>query len=163
MPHKVRPPAILRTAHMHPKFSQVMLSVVWTRYTLMTAEILNDIDASTSLDQNAEIHQKVDEYCAGLQVMIDEWRLESIMKEDESEPLRYLIADHVMTMYSFMIGVRRLVRQPGSQTPVDNTTLGAARKVAQYSIDFTIDSTPVRKAQSVCIQYVQLQFFLDKL
>jgi hypothetical protein len=152
MPHKVRPPSILREAHMHPKHSEVMLSVVWIRYTSMTAEILNEIDAATSLDQNEDIQRKVDDYCKGLQLMMDEWKLETIMKEDESEPLRYLIADHVMNIYSFMIGIKRLLRLPGSQKPVDNVTLGAARKVAQYSIDFTIDSTPERKAQSVCIQ-----------
>jgi hypothetical protein len=124
----------------------------------MTAELVNEID-TFSPDQNVELHGKVDDYCMRLQVMMDEWKLESVMKEDKSEDIRILVADHVMTIYSFMIGIRRLVRQQGSEDPVDNFTLGAARKVVQYSIDFTIDPDPDRRTNLGCIQYVEVRKF----
>jgi hypothetical protein len=129
-----------------------MMLVVWVRYTLITAEIINDIDACTSQSQDGEIHRKVDDYCRHLEDMVTEFKLESIMKDDPSEALRYLVADHVMTIYSFIIGIRRLIRRPDSQNQVDTVTLGAARKVVQFTIDFSVDSGPTKQAQSVCIQ-----------
>jgi hypothetical protein len=129
-----------------------MLLVVWVRYTLMTAVIINDIDAHTPEKPDGDIHRKVDDYCTQLLTMVEEFKLESVMKDDPSETLRYLVADHVMTIYSFIIGIRRLVRKPGNQDQVDIVTVGAARKVVQFTIEFTIDSAPAKKAQSVCIQ-----------
>jgi hypothetical protein len=129
-----------------------MLLVVWVRYTLMTAVIINDIDAHTPEKPDGDIHRKVDDYCTQLLTMVEEFKLESVMKDDPSETLRYLVADHVMTIYSFIIGIRRLVRKPGNQDHVDIVTVGAARKVVQFTIEFTIDSAPAKKAQSVCIQ-----------
>jgi hypothetical protein len=133
-----------------------MVLVVWVRYTFMTAVIINDIDACTPENRSGEIYRKVDDYCMRLKEMVEEFKLESIMKDDPSETLRYLVADHVMTIYSFIIGVRRLVQQPGSQNQVDAITIDAARKVVQFTIDFSIDSGPTKQAQSVCIQYVRL-------
>jgi hypothetical protein len=129
-----------------------MILVVWVRYTLLTAEIINDIDACTPQNQKGEIHRKVDDYCKSLEELVEEYKLESIMKNDPSEALRYLVADHVMTIYSFIIGIRRLVQQPGSHSQVDSVTLDAARKVVQFTIDFSIESGPTKQAQSVCIQ-----------
>jgi hypothetical protein len=129
-----------------------MLLVVWVRYTLMTAVIINDIDAHTPEKPDRDIQRKIDDYCTQLLTMVEEFSLESIMKDDSSETLRYLVADHVMTIYSFIIGIRRLVRKPGNQDQVDIVTVGAARKVVQFTIEFTIDSAPAKKAQSVCIQ-----------
>jgi transcription antitermination factor NusA-like protein len=129
-----------------------MLLVVWVRYTLMTAVIINDIDAHTPEKPDRDIQRKIDDYCTQLLTMVEEFSLESIMKDDSSETLRYLVADHVMTIYSFIIGIRRLVRQPDSHDKVDMVTVSAARKVVQFTIEFSIDSAPAKQAQSVCIQ-----------
>jgi hypothetical protein len=136
------------TSHQHI----VMMLVVWVRYTFMTAEIINEIDASTPEKPDKDIHRKVDEYCTNLVAMVEEFKLESTMKDDASETLRYLVADHVMTIYSFIIGIRRLLRKPGSQNQVDSVAVAAARKVVQFTIDFAIDSAPAKEAQSLCIQ-----------
>jgi len=124
--------------------------VVWIRYTLLTAEILNEIDDCKNLDEDDEIRRKVDTYCDQMRCLNDEWNLETTMKEDESQDQRFLFADHVMTIYAIIIGVRRLVRRPGS--PVDAATLEAARKVVRITLDFSVDSAPPGEAQSVCIQ-----------
>lgn len=143
----------MRSDHMHPNMIQTMLSVVWTRYTHMTAVIMNEIDATPSPEQNAELHKKVDEYCMGLQELMHEWKMEDLMAENVEDGLRFLVADHVMTIYSFMIGIKRLVRHSGHDVPVDNITTGAARKVVQFTIDFTMDWGTAKHARSVCIQY----------
>ena len=124
--------------------------MVWIRYTLLTAEILNEIDDCKNLDEDDEIRRKVDTYCDQMRGLNDEWNLETTMKEDESQDQRFLFADHVMTIYAIIIGVRRLVRRPGS--PVDAATLEAARKVVRITLDFSVDSAPPGEAQSVCIQ-----------
>jgi hypothetical protein len=124
--------------------------VVWVRYTLLTAEIINEIDECTALDQDEGIHQKVDEYCTRMEGLIEEWNLEKTMKEDKSQDQRFLIADHVMAIYAIIIGVRRLVRR--SANPVDTISLHAARKVAQITLDFPVDTAAPGEAQSVCLQ-----------
>lgn len=141
---------------MHPSVSQVMLAVVWLRYTVLTAEILNEIDDPANPPQQHNLTRKLDDYCNSLQELMEEWKLESIMQTDPSEALRYLIADHVMTIYSFIIGVRRLVKRSADSPRVDMVTLGAARKVVRYAIEFTIEDMPTKKAQSVCLQYVSV-------
>jgi hypothetical protein len=128
--------------------------VVWIRYTLLTAQILNEIDECKDLARDESIQGKVDEFCTRMQGLMEEWKLETTMNEDKSDDQRYLFADHVMTIYAVIIGVRRLVRRPGS--PVDAITLGAARKVAQVTIDFAVGNAPTGEAQSVCIQWVAL-------
>lgn len=130
-----------------------MLAVVWLRYTVMTAEILNAIDDAATHPEQHNITRQLDDYSSGLQELMEEWKLESIMQTDPSEALRYLIADHVMTIYSFIIGVRRLVKRSADSPRVDVVALGAARKVVRYAIDFTIEDIPTKKAQSVCLQY----------
>jgi hypothetical protein len=147
---------------MHPNVTQVMLLVAWTRYTLMTAEIMNEIDATPSPDQNVELHKKVDDYCMRLQELMQEWKLEQLMGENVDVALRYLVADHVMTIYSFMIGIRRLIRKPGNDAPVDSITIGAARKVVQFTIDFTVDWGTARNARSLCIQYTYILLYPAK-
>lgn len=95
MPNKVRPPAILRSDNMHPSVSQVTVIVVWTRYTIMTAEILNAIDDCQTSERDEVIQGTVDTFCLGLESLMKEWNLESIMRDDsQTETLRYLVADH---------------------------------------------------------------------
>ncbi|OAK98916.1 hypothetical protein IQ06DRAFT_25091 [Phaeosphaeriaceae sp. SRC1lsM3a] len=156
---RVRPPSIVRPNFMHPSVSQVMLAVVWLRYTVLTAEILNEIDDPANPPQQHNLTRKLDDYCNSLQELMEEWKLESIMQTDPSEALRYLIADHVMTIYSFIIGVRRLVKRSADSPRVDMVTLGAARKVVRYAIEFTIEDMPTKKAQSVCLHFISFYPF----
>jgi hypothetical protein len=140
---------------MNPSITQVMVSVVWIRYTIMTAEMLNEIDHCTPHDQNGKIQQKVDEFCTQLEELIAEWNMESTMSDgSKTDALRYMIADHVMSIYATIIGIRRLVRPKENPNLVDAITLRAARKVAQYTLDFSIVSPPLEVAQSICMQYV---------
>jgi hypothetical protein len=155
VPHKVRPPSLLRSNNMHPSMSQITLSVVWIRYTLLTAEMINQIDSCTNVEQDGVIQQKVDSFCTQLEDLLAEWKLESSLTDHTTtDVLRYLIADHVMAIYAIIIGIRRLVRPAGNQHFIDATTLRAARKVAQYTHDFTIAPVPQNLGQSVCIQYI---------
>jgi hypothetical protein len=140
---------------MHPSVSQVMVSVVWIRYTLLTAEMLNEIDNCLVSDRDGIIQQKVDSFCMQLESLMAEWKMESSMAEcTTTDTLRYLMADHIMAIYAIIIGIRRLVRPAGDRGLIDGTTLRAARKVAQYVHDFSIDPEPQKLGQPMCIQYV---------
>lgn len=131
---------------MHPSAVQVMATVVWVRYTVMTAETLNEIDNS---ENREEVQQKVDDFCVQIENLMVEWRMESTMRDNSmSQSLRYLVADHVMNMYAIIIGIKRQVR-PADSNPVDAIALRAARKVAQITVDFTIDPAP--SSQSIYV------------
>lgn len=84
---------------MHPSVSQVTMLVVWIRYTIMTAEMLNEFDNNVPQDCNEVMQQKIDKYCIGLEDLMEEWKLDSLMNNvsQNSEMLRYLVADHVRT------------------------------------------------------------------
>ncbi|KFZ10142.1 hypothetical protein V501_05327 [Pseudogymnoascus sp. VKM F-4519 (FW-2642)] len=154
-PHKIRPPAILSTENMHPSVSRVMVSVVWIRYTQMTAEMLNEIDNNFSRERDGGIQKQVDDFCIQLENLMAEWKMESIMRDnDMPQTLRYLIADHVMNIYAIIIGIKRLIKLAPNTNPVDDITLRAARKVAQITIDFTIDPVPADTAQSVYFYFI---------
>jgi hypothetical protein len=159
VPRRVRPPHVLRTENLHPPASSVVISVVWIRYTLLTAEIINEIDDCKNIEQDESIQQKVEEYSTRMQEVIEDWKLESIMREGENNDLKYLVADHVMTMYAIIIGVRRLVRRPRSPKSVDTVSLNAARKVAEFVLDFSVDSAPPGEAQAVCIHFISFYPF----
>lgn len=127
-----------------------MVSVVWIRYTQMTAEMLNEIDNNLSHERDGGIQKKVDDFCIQLENLMAEWKMESIMRDDDMpQTLRYLIADHVMNIYAIIIGIKRLIKPAPNSNPVDDITLRAARKVVQITIDFTIDPVPAGTAQSV--------------
>ncbi|RDL40552.1 Uncharacterized protein BP5553_00531 [Venustampulla echinocandica] len=159
-PHKVRPPAILRTEDMHPSVSRVTVSVVWIRYTLMTAEMLNEIDNDLSHERDGGIQHQVDDFCIQLENLMAEWKMESIMRDnDMPQTLRYLIADHVMNIYAIIIGIKRLVKPTPDSDPVDAIALRAARKVAQITLEFAINPAPADAAQSVYIYFISFYPF----
>jgi hypothetical protein len=140
---------------MHPSASQVMLSVVWLRYVFMTAEMINTIDDAAIHGHDEDLCEKTEAFCLRLEKLMAEWNLEILMQDKSTtETLRYLIADHVMTVYAIIIGMKRLVKRTGSPMPVDTTTLRAARKVAQITLDFTIGPLVADTTRSPCIQYV---------
>jgi hypothetical protein len=127
-----------------------MVSVVWIRYTQMTAEMLNEIDNNLSHERDGGIQKQVDDFCIQLENLMADWKMESIMRDnDMPQTLRYLIADHVMNIYAIIIGIKRLIKPAPNTSPVDDITLRAARKVVQITIDFTIDPVPADAAQSV--------------
>ncbi|KAF2833134.1 hypothetical protein CC86DRAFT_310811 [Ophiobolus disseminans] len=164
VPNKVRPPAVMRSGNMHPSVHQVTMFVVWIRYTLMTAEMLNDIDNCPPTDRNGVIQEKVDDFCVGLENLMVEWKLDSIMKDmSQGELLRYLIADHVMNMYAIIIGFQRLVRPASTSSPIDAIALRAARKVAQITLDFTVEPAPhgtsLETAHYVCLHFISFYPF----
>ncbi|KFX87316.1 hypothetical protein V490_08349 [Pseudogymnoascus sp. VKM F-3557] len=153
--NKVRPPAVFRPGNMHPSPSQAMLLVVWVRYTMMTAEMLNEVDNNLSHERDEGIQQQVDDFCIKLEDLIAEWKMESmIIDEDVPQTLRYLIADHVMNIYAIIIGMRRLVQVVPNSSPVNAITLRAARKVAQITLDFTIGPAPADTAQSIYFYFI---------
>lgn len=62
----------------------------------MTAEMINIIDEYTPDTPAEELQQKVDRFCTGIEDLLSEWNLLSIMMdESKSELVRYLTADHV--------------------------------------------------------------------
>ncbi|KAL5351697.1 hypothetical protein ACLOAV_003557 [Pseudogymnoascus australis] len=149
-PNKVRPPAVFRPGNMHPSASQAMLLVVWVRYTVMTAEMLNEVDNNHTHERDGGIQQQIDDFCIKLEDLIAEWKMESIIIDnDVPRTLRYLTADHVMNIYAIMIGMKRLIKPVPNSSPVDAITLRAARKVAQITLDFTIGPAPADTAQSI--------------
>lgn len=92
----MKPPTLLRSDNMHPSFAQVSLFIVWIRYTIMTAEILNAIDAYPVDTEGQDIQRQVDRFCVGIEDLICEWSLcSTMMDESKTEFLRYLVADHV--------------------------------------------------------------------
>lgn len=83
---------------MHPSIAQVTLFVVWIRYTVMTAEILNAIDDYLPGTHCEDIQHQVDRFCATMEDLVSEWNLRSMMTDtSKGIVLRYLVADHVST------------------------------------------------------------------
>ncbi|KAH8723455.1 hypothetical protein GQ44DRAFT_741061 [Phaeosphaeriaceae sp. PMI808] len=162
VPSRVKPPSILCAGRMHPSVFQVTVAVVWIRSTLMTAEMLNEIDNSTLPDANGEFLQKVDDFCKRLEDLMAEWKLEAALVDTSiSEALRYLLADHVMTIHAIIVGIKRLVRPAGNPYAVDAIARRAARRVTQITLDFNVaQSTPDRPiVQSVCVHFINFYPF----
>lgn len=114
-----------------------MIAVVFVRYTLMTAEMLNFIDKNASHDCDEIIAQKVDGFCHQLEELMAEFNIEAIMNAKETKTeLCCLIADHIMTIYAIIVGMKRLVRRSEPEQLVDTTTVRAARKVVSIILNF---------------------------
>lgn len=125
---------------MHPSFSKVIPAVVWIRYTLMTAEMINYLDDVELQESDAITSQKVHQFCLDLEALMEEFRLEALMNdESHSSDFRCLIADHIMNVYSIIIGVKRLVTKTEQGQPVDPVTVRAARSVVCIIVRFSSD------------------------
>jgi hypothetical protein len=97
-PNKIRPPHTFLASNMHPSASQVIMSVVWVRYTYLTVELLNFIDQDAPMHKENSLHDKIDDFCHQLEDLIVEWKLEDLMiDETSSHEYRCLVADHVST------------------------------------------------------------------
>ncbi|CAO2650629.1 Nn.00g019210.m01.CDS01 [Neocucurbitaria sp. VM-36] len=136
-PKKVRPPALFHVSNMHPSAHQVTVTVVWVRYTLMTAEMINFIDNNSSHDRNEIVAQRVDEFCLQLEALMVEFNLEPLMHaNDTTNSFRCLLADHIMNIYAIIIGIKRLVKRTVQGRHVDAVAVRAARKVVSIILGF---------------------------
>jgi hypothetical protein len=98
VPNRVRPPLLFRPDNMQPSALQVMMSVMWVRFTLLTVELISYVDSRTSHDQDRSVAQKTDETCAQMEALMDEWKLHELMNaKDTSDDVRCLVADHIST------------------------------------------------------------------
>ncbi|KAF2032544.1 hypothetical protein EK21DRAFT_98927 [Setomelanomma holmii] len=157
---KIRPPNFFRLNNMQPSAMQISIVVVWTRYTLMTAEMVNEIDHCT-IDENDLVEHKANHFCTQLEELLAEWRLESLMRSDSiSVSLRYLIADHVMNVYAIIIGIQRLVQRSGANSnSVDKISLRAARKVTQIALEFSVSADQHEPAYFGCVHFISFYPF----
>ncbi|KAH7388650.1 hypothetical protein BKA66DRAFT_460438 [Pyrenochaeta sp. MPI-SDFR-AT-0127] len=159
-PNKIRPPALFRVGNMHPSAAQVTVAVIWVRYTLMTAEMINFIDEDTSHDRDKVIADKVDEFCLQLEELMVEFKLEPLMnaKETQSE-FRCLLADHVMNIYVIIIGMQRLAKRSEPRQPVDTISVRAARKVVNILLNFNNDPSLPDESRFVFDHFITLYPF----
>lgn len=157
---------------MHPSANRTTVLVLWVRYIHSTAEIINKIDGIQPC-QNQSIEQEVDEFCKGLEDLMIEWNIETLVNDQTKDDLfRYLLADHIMnskhrsptiystqtdqvhqlSVYALIIGIKRLIKSPDEQNRVPEVALRAARKVTRITLDFTQPTNDANKA--ICSQYV---------
>lgn len=74
------------------------MAVVWVRYTLLTAEMINWIDESPPHEQGGELCSKVDAFCLQLEDIMLEWKLEELLDApDTTAKFCCLLADHIST------------------------------------------------------------------
>ncbi|KAF2746452.1 hypothetical protein M011DRAFT_468543 [Sporormia fimetaria CBS 119925] len=134
-PGRVKPPTLFTARDMNPSATQSIMYVVFLRYTIMTAEILDIIGDPTDKPRDTEVLQKVDDCCAQLEEIVREWNLLSLM-ENSPKADSWLWADHIMGIYIIIIGIRRLVREPNHEHTADPITLRAARMVVSIILRF---------------------------
>ena len=144
---------------MHPSAYQVTVAVVWVRYTLLTAEMINFIDNNASHDRDEVVAQKVDDFCLQLEALMVEFKLEALMNaKDTTTSFRCLLADHIMNIYAVIIGMKRLVKGTVQGRQVDAVTVRAARKVVSIILEFNTDANLPDETKSVFDQYVSICF-----
>ncbi|CAN9465621.1 unnamed protein product [Alternaria alternata] len=137
VPNKVRPPLLFRSDNMHPSALNVIMSAVWIRYTLLTAEMISYVDSHQTPDQDETVSQKIDETCLQMEALMDEWKLHEMMNAaDTSDEVRCLVADHIMNIYATIIGLQRLVRHQQARPGSKDIALRAARRVLNTILDF---------------------------
>jgi hypothetical protein len=166
-PNQVKPPSVLTQSNLHPSAHQVLICVVWVRYTAITAETITLIDTTLSAHDpshptphtaTSTLAEKVESACLSLETLIAEFEIERHMKAANTpDPIRCLLADHLMNIYAVIIGMKRLANPPDS--PVDATTLRAARKVVSTLLDFETDPM-LPRPDEMFVQYVSLLLLL---
>jgi hypothetical protein len=137
-----------------------MICVIWIRYTVITAETIALIDTTLSAQDashpdprtTSTLSQDVETACLNLETLITEFEIERHMKAANTpDPVRCLFADHLMNICAVIIGMKRLANPPDS--PVDATTLRAARKVVSTLLDLGTDPT-LPGPDEMFVQYV---------
>ncbi|USP74175.1 uncharacterized protein yc1106_01449 [Curvularia clavata] len=164
-PGKVRPPLMFRHDNMHPSAMSITIAVVWVRYTLLVEEVISYIDNHACHGQVDDLSQKADECCIQLEKLLAEWRFEQLMNDqDVPNEHRYIIADHIMNIYTYIIGIQRLVQTAArshSATTVKPSPFAvrAARKVSNMILDFHKDTTMNAKSRSITDHFISLYPF----
>lgn len=165
VPNKIRPPMIFRGDNMHPSAIRVTICVAWVRYTLLAEEFIGYVDTHASNGQGDDLFKKADECCTQLESLMAEWKLEQLMNaEDTRIDHRCMLADHIMNIYTYIIGIQRLVQaavRGNSATAVKPSPFAvrAARKVSNIILDFHTDPTVNSKSKSITNHFITLYPF----
>lgn len=174
---KVRPPLIFRANNMHPSAMNVTVSVVWVRYNTLTDNMVTYIENHASEEREDDLRQKTDECCRELEHIIAEWKLEQLMRSNDTmDDHRCMLADHIsmlteipvahrlleltfipVNIYANIIGIQRLAQtavQSNSVQTVEPSSysLRAARKVSNIILEFHTHPTLNFKAKSITNQ-----------
>ncbi|KNG51276.1 hypothetical protein TW65_01291 [Stemphylium lycopersici] len=152
---KVRPPLIFRANNMHPSAMNVTVSVVWVRYNTLTDNMVTYIENHASEGREDDLRKKTDECCKELEHIIAEWKLEQLMRSNETrDDHRCMLADHIMNVYANIIGIQRLAQTAVQRNSVQTVepssySLRAARKVSNIILEFHTHPTLNFKAKSI--------------
>lgn len=71
---RVKPPTLFSTSHMGPTADQSRCYVVWIRFTVLTAEVMDCLE-DPEQRRSPEVIQKVDQYCSELEELVADWKL----------------------------------------------------------------------------------------
>ncbi|KAF2711811.1 hypothetical protein K504DRAFT_229901 [Pleomassaria siparia CBS 279.74] len=123
----VKVPQLFMGSNVNINAPQVIVYFITIKYTVLTTEMFNLLDAMPTAEWDEAIHKKVDEYCIKLEELVTEWDLGARTETSEQQPV---YADHLMNIYSSIIGIKRLTRAASDPSQaIDAITLRAARKV----------------------------------
>jgi len=101
----------------------------------MTAEMINLLDQHAhAKDGPQSLYEEVDRYCHKMEELLVEWNIEDPTRSETPDAVRWLVEDHIMNIYSMIIGVRRFVKPQSQKYAVDVIILRAARKIVSHII-----------------------------
>ncbi|KAH7114295.1 hypothetical protein B0J11DRAFT_540609 [Dendryphion nanum] len=162
-PGQVRPPSLLTDGNRHPGMLRTVIYIVWYRYCFYTADLFWELDRMDRGVEGWEARREglVDGFCADLEALIAEWDLEArIIMPDTTNlahtPSPFLYGDLVMSIYSSIIGIKRLIRRIEDGHLPDAMTLKAARKVINLIMYF---KTQDDNENDVCFTFVNFLSF----
>ncbi|KAH9865699.1 hypothetical protein J1614_009286 [Plenodomus biglobosus] len=154
-PNKVRPPAVLRASNLHPSMWTATISVVWIRYTHLTAETINWIDEHAPHEDIDELSRRVDALCLQLEDIMEEWSLERLVNaSDTADDFRCLLSDHIMSINAVIIGMQRIVMKEQPGRSVDPITVRAARKVIRIILEFHTNPNLTARTQTIFDHFI---------
>lgn len=106
-------------------------------FSARVVEVISYIDSVEH--HSSHVSQKVDDCCRHIEALVADWKMEAILSDPATSlPVRCLVAAHVMNMYAFIIGLKRLANRVDNANIVDPITLRAARKVVSTLLDFEL-------------------------
>lgn len=101
---------------------------------------MNALDSISDQSDSRSVLEQIDKTCVQLEQLVVEWGLESAMNDEKNTDIhRCLVADHSMSIYTIIIGLRRQAKV----LPTDTITVRVARKVVHTLLNF-IHSKPDR-------------------
>jgi hypothetical protein len=77
--------------------------------------------------------------------------------------LSWLYADHIMNIYTSIVGIRRLARSSSEPQTVDAVTLNAARHVMRIILKFDWAAADPDQSYFIFFQYVTLSSSVENL